>query len=63
MENGKRTEAGVEGLAAIQQRCRTELDKLPEQLLRLEPAEDGYPVRISQTLQQDQQRLIEHYQP
>jgi len=62
MESGKRTEAGREDLASIQERCRAELDKLPDRLLRLEPAEDGYPVRISEALQRDQQRLIEHYQ-
>ena len=62
MENGKRLQESREDLESIKQRCSLELSKLPENLLRLEPAQDSYPVRISESLQSEQQRLIQHYQ-
>lgn len=62
MENGRRTRSR-EPLDVGRERCRTERDALPKELLSLEKAERAYPVELSPGLRQAQSTLLhaEHW--
>ena len=62
MENGRRTRSR-EPLDVGRERCRTERDALPNELLSLEKAERAYPVELSPGLRQAQSTLLhaEHW--
>jgi nicotinate phosphoribosyltransferase len=52
MEGGEVLEGGIEPLDAIRERARREVDALPEQLRRLEPADPPYGVTLSEGLRE-----------
>ncbi len=56
MEGGQRTAAGKGSLQSARERTRANLQKLPANLLQLDPAHTPYPVEISASLH----ALIEH---
>jgi len=62
MANGRRTRSR-EPLDVSRERCRTERDALPKELLSLEKAERPYPVELSPGLRQAQSTLLhaEHW--
>jgi len=61
MEQGRTLDSAREDLETIQARCRNELKHLPAEILSITPAETPYPVTVSQSLQAEQQRLLEKY--
>lgn len=50
MKNGERLPAGDRSLEESRQHARKTLDRFPERILSIEPAEPPYPVRISEAL-------------
>ncbi len=50
MDDGERTSAGRTDLDEARERCRLELERLPERIGRVEPAERPYPVEVSREL-------------
>jgi len=52
-----------EDLETIRARCREEISRLPGEIRSITPAETPYPVRVSQSLEAEQQRLLEKYGP
>ncbi|MEX2531079.1 MAG: nicotinate phosphoribosyltransferase [Gemmatimonadota bacterium] len=59
MEGGRRTDDGRETLEDARQRAQEELDRLPERVLELEPAEPPFEVEVSQALEDYQARVID----
>ncbi|MCF8031057.1 MAG: nicotinate phosphoribosyltransferase, partial [Desulfohalobiaceae bacterium] len=59
MDRGRILDSAREELATIQARCREELKRLPGEIRSIAPANDPYPVTVSRSLQNRQQRLLE----
>ena len=59
MKHGKRLEAGSEDLETARERARQEVAKLPERIRALEDADPPYPVKVSETLGEYQDDVIE----
>jgi nicotinate phosphoribosyltransferase len=57
MKDGQRLPAGREDLQTIRERAGREIEHLPARLRALEPAEPAYPVRISDRLKAERDRL------
>ncbi|MDP2498220.1 MAG: nicotinate phosphoribosyltransferase [Candidatus Palauibacterales bacterium] len=59
MEDGERTEAGHTDLDEARERRRRELDRLPERIRRVEPADAPYPVQVSEELEEYEEDVRE----
>ncbi len=59
MEGGERLAAGDLTLEGARERARDELDRLPDRIRSLEPADPPYPVQIDEDLEEYQKRVIE----
>ncbi|MHC4218397.1 MAG: nicotinate phosphoribosyltransferase [Planctomycetota bacterium] len=57
MEGGRRLPAGRADLSAIREHARSEMDRLPDTLRALAPADPAYPVELSPGLQAELDRL------
>ncbi len=60
MKDGARTAGGKEPLAEARARARREIDRLPERLRALAPAESAYPVWVSDELEAYRRSIAEH---
>jgi nicotinate phosphoribosyltransferase len=59
MQNGARLPEGREELESIRERARSWIQKLPRKLFSLDPADDPYPVQVSDNLKRQQQSIAE----
>jgi nicotinate phosphoribosyltransferase len=58
MREGERLDAGSVSLGDARARAREELSRLPERLLAIDPADPPYPVTVSESLDEFQERVI-----
>ena len=63
MRSGQRLEAGRRDLAAAREHAREQLASLPEELRRLQPARDRYPVEISPRLRRIRDEAAARFSP
>lgn len=59
MEDGRRLSAGRVSLEAARERARAEIERLPDRLRTLAPADPPYEVRLSQELRAYEERVVE----
>ncbi len=63
MRQGRRLAAGRESLERMRERVRRELDRLPQRLLKLDPAHPPYPVEFSPRLRLQREELAKRLKP
>ncbi len=61
MDQGRILGSAREDLETIQARCRDQLEHLPAEIRSIAPADPPYPVRVSDSLQSEQQRLLKKH--
>ncbi len=61
MQGGRRLPEGLCDLELVRGRARSQLDMLPDQLRALEPANPGYPVRLSEELERARDLLSQRF--